>query len=81
MSPPGGETAPAYAPLDRDADEDHCDECGRSMPLTGDSLCLTCDEADKRRYTCLACGGPKVFLDEETCSDACDEVIATWPEP
>jgi len=60
---------------------DNCDECGRPMPLTGDQVCRSCHEADEARRTCIVCSEPKVFLDDETCSDACDAELAKWPEP
>jgi hypothetical protein len=60
---------------------DRCDDCARPMPLTGESLCRSCHAEDERRRTCIVCRGPKVFLDDETCSDLCDAALATWPEP
>jgi hypothetical protein len=65
--------------LDDNCDE--CDECARPMLLTGNSLCDSCHEWDLRRLTCIVCGGPKVFLDDETCSDRCDLELEGWPEP
>lgn len=60
---------------------DYCDDCGRPMPLTGSALCLSCEEAERERLTCIVCGGPKRFLDDQTCSDACDATYDEWPEP
>lgn len=59
-------------------DVDHCDDCGCVIPLTGDSLCLTCREDAERRHQCPVCGqGPVMYLVAEsrpdTCSTACEE--------
>jgi hypothetical protein len=60
---------------------DRCDSCQREMPLSGDSLCRTCHADDEARRRCLVCGEPKLFLDDATCSDACDRTLEAWPEP
>lgn len=60
---------------------DHCDDCGRKMPLTGDSLCNVCEEIDRGRFECPNCGhSPVMYLVRESrpdfCSDACED--AYW---
>lgn len=47
-----------------------CSQCGVRSP-----------EQVVERRTCIVCAGPMVFLDETTCSDRCDRILDTWPEP
>lgn len=53
--------------------EDRCDECGRTMPMTGASLCKWCEEADDARRHCTVCGRSLIFLDQPECSDECED--------
>lgn len=55
--------------------EDACDECGRPMEMTGDSLCEFCHRAEEERLKCIC--GKRVIFANDYCSDACEE-YADW---
>lgn len=54
---------------------DNCDECGRPMELTGDSLCGPCHRDDERRFQCI-CGKRTIFAND-FCSDECEAYEAS----